>query len=496
MFFMKKTSLRSATSTKHKTRIITFGIFGVSASAALAAAIFPAPSTSVLFKQNGAQAKVETCKRVCMEQFSYCPAKRPFDVCQMVYDKCIDACVGRATTSTNLPGCQLVVEHTGITPNPEEGMNREAVPDRWYPFDAYRVRAVGGDVMLSAVGVIAGLDGASFSSVGVFGDGHFFGRSSVASGTLSRVRVAASSSWMIPRDTALDLSLQGILAPVMASSSVRGASVGVARSGQGVMLGLASNDTSTPWGSAFANRYNIEARCRDSGSPVYVAASRQTDVGPLFFSRKGVLSVMGQPLPSTSVLSRGEMDVLRVRLINGVNPVALKKMTFLIQREQPTDGALTLSRFRLLLDAREIPASDYHLYDGFGYEIGERILFASSTERSITVTAVFDRELTLNSARDVTLRATVGGVIRTNDRLVTVLAHDVGHEQVTGYLTSEFELDEGVTPRDISAFRSYFLWSDMSEIPHRDSPGLNEGSRDWITSASIPMSSVRSVWGY
>ena len=397
-----------------------------------------------------------------------------------------------AKESAPQPNCKIFVEHVAPTQEAyRDGVFLEAGTSRSYALDTYRVKVLGGDARLEAVGVGTRFDSASFDQVAVGVDGIMRGTSILPSGVGQNTTVALTGA-VIPQDTAVDLTLHASLAPIVSSAAVGGATVGVARTGAGVQLGLLDGFTSGSWDAAYAGRFNIQATCLPNNIPVYAEGPSMPQSGPLFFARRATISAEALMTGSTALATGIQKDLIRVRVAPRTTSASLKKLSFHLSRVASARSTWSLSNFTLRRGSVPLPVGDYRLLDEYG-----RDLRATSSTPNFVAVVFTNEEAIAGGGSTYALAADISGRLTSGDSLTTRLVYDGGHVNATGYLTTEAarsadiptfpgpHLDESVTADDTAESYAFLLWSDQSEAPHVAQPGTEGGSRDWILGGGI-----------
>lgn len=370
--------------------------------------------------------------------------------------------------------------------------------DTWQNVAEYRATAQNEDIRLEKIAVSSTGDAADFRQVAVAMDGAVKGWDILPSGAMRYKTVDFTSTPInVMRNTSVNFNLWAKLADMSASSTVGGATTGVARSGDQISLGIASGITSgdDAWDSNYNDKMNVRAVGIGSGNLVYATSSSMgaTLSGNTFVVRKSKPTVTRQALSTTTLASGQQMDLYKFQVSgDAAGSVTLKKVTFALSVSTSTAAASTfsLNNFRVRKGATEIPVADVVITDGSGADVEAAAFVAATSSPRIVVSFTNSsgggEESISGSGTVYTLVATTAGTIQSGDQVTVSLdrAGDISAGVKTGYLTATGgtivgpNLDTGTAPGGTTSPAS-FVWSDQSEIPHSDQVGASNGSRDW-----------------
>ncbi|MDP3793139.1 MAG: hypothetical protein Q8R07_00095, partial [Candidatus Uhrbacteria bacterium] len=364
--------------------------------------------------------------------------------------------------------------------------------DVWQNLAQFKGTAQYEDMSIDRINVTSSGDAANFTSVAIAKDGAVKGWDVLPSGSLRNKDVDISANPItIPKGASATFQIWGKLANAQASSSVSGATTGVARSGNTVALGIGANLSNGEWNSSYTDKYNIRATGAASGDRVYATSSNMTGgtVGNTFVLRRTKPTVVRQALSSTTLVSGQDSDLYKFNVsADSAGSVSLKKFIFTFSKSTSSGSSLALSNFRLRRGATDVAQADIRIVND-----NERDLYAgtwnvASTTGSIIVSFV-NEDTIAGSGNSYTLHATIGGTIVSGDSISLSFNRTGGSTIVTGYLTGQSVTSSGgvVGPNidtttggaNTANAVGTFLWSDQAEVPHNSSVASSSGSRDW-----------------
>lgn len=302
---------------------------------------------------------------------------------------------------------------------------------------------------------------------------------------------------IVPKDGSVTFQLWAKLNPVQSSSSVSGATTGVARSGASVKLGLAYNIQTGEYDANYANKFNVRFIGQASGDRLY-ADSAANVVGNTFVVRKAK-PVVTRQVPSTTTLSNGApQDLYRMQIASEGPSIAVKRIVW----EFSKSGNTVLSNFRIRKGTSEFAAADASITDGTGaFNLYSGNIAAATTTGRVIVT--FTNEETITGSGAVYTLAATPSSSAPGDNVSFTPARDLTQAVVTGYLqdglvalngtnlyggngTVSGNLDTGAAPSaGVATNPGTFVWSDNSEVPHSSLDGNNAGSRDWTNDVYV-----------
>jgi hypothetical protein len=368
--------------------------------------------------------------------------------------------------------------------------------DTWQNVAEYTATAQNEDIRIEKVAVSSTGDAADFTQVAVAMAGAVKGWDILPSGAMRYKTVDFTGTPInVMRNYSVNFNLWAKLASVSASSTVNGATTGVARSGDRLSLGIASGITSgdDAWDSNYNDKMNVRAVGIGSGNIVYATSSSMgaTLSGNSFVIRKSKPTVTRQALSTVTIADGQQMDLYKFQVsADAAGSIRLKKVTFSVSVSTSTGSTLTLGNFRIRKGSTEIPVADVDIRDQAGNDVeGTTLISASSSQRvvvSFTNTSGGGEESISGSGTVYTLVATIGGHSVAGDQVTVSFdrSTDTSGGVRTGYLTATGgtlygpNLDVGTVPGGTTVASS-FVWSDYSEIPHSDQVGASGGSRDW-----------------
>ena len=280
------------------------------------------------------------------------------------------------------------------------------------------------------------------------------------------------------------------------SSTVSGATTGVARSGHAPAIGVNSSTQTGEWDSNYASKFNIRTTGNDSGERLYTAFVAGT-MGNIQVLRKSVPIVTKQSLSNT-VLTNVDQNLLMFQVAaDSAGPIAWKQVTLSFSKT----SLVALSNFRLRKGTTDLDQSTYAITNattsgdlvGTG-GAGQLLAGVNSGQVIIALKPTFEESVS-GSGSVYTIHATVSGAASGQNVTLSFL-RETGSSVVTGYLanfglgssatgTNNYVIDTGVGALAAAAatssaqFAGTFVWSDNSENPHNPALGLSSGSRDW-----------------
>jgi len=364
--------------------------------------------------------------------------------------------------------------------------------DVWQNLAQFKGTAQYEDMTIDRINVTSTGDASNFTSVAIAKDGAVKGWDVLPSGSLRNKDVDLSANPItIPKGGSATFQIWGKLANAQSSSSVSGATTGVARSGNTVALGIGANLSSGEWNSNYNDKFNIRATGAASGDRVYATSSNMNGgtTGNTFVLRRTKPTVVRQALSSTTLVSGQDSDLYKFQVsADNAGSVSLKKFILTFSKSTSSGSSLSLSNFRLRRGATDVAQADIRIVND-----NERDLYAGTWNTASTTGSVivsFTNEDTIAGSGNVyTLHATVGGTIVSGDSISLSFYRTGGSTVVTGYLTGQSvtssggvvgpNIDTSVSAINTAGAVGTFLWSDQSEVPHNSSVGTSSGSRDW-----------------
>ncbi len=340
-------------------------------------------------------------------------------------------------------------------------------------------------------------DNANYKMVAIASGGAVKGSDTLSAGaTGSRDIDLTSSPLVVPKDGSVSFQVWAKFNTVSPSSTIAGATTGVARSGHAPAIGVNSSTQTGEWDSNYAAKFNIRATGNDSGERIYTAFVAGT-MGNIQVLRKSVPIVTKQSL-SNSVLTNVDLDLLKFQVAaDGAGPIAWKQVTLSFSKT----SLVSLSNFRLRKGTTDLDQSTYAITNATTSgdlvgTVGAGQLIAGVNSGSIIVALKPTFEESVSGSGNVyTIHASVAGAAGGGNVSLTFL-RQAGSSVVTGYLanfglgdnatgTNNYVIDTSVGALAATAatsslqFAGTFVWSDNSENPHNPALGNAGGSRDW-----------------
>lgn len=461
--------------TKIPTRTVAFIMTAAIFALGLAAygfGFFPA------FNKGFVKPAALSCTDKCQAEYCY-QTKQGFQCDKAKYTMCVDACNAQQAPAGSPKGNPPGYTPPGYVPPgytppgympPSSFVKMSVIPSSqppsrilvagngtWYPVASYQVtNNETGDILFDRFTVGARGDSANFDAVGVAVGGRLIGQAVLPAGLDRSTDVVFASSMRMSGGSSITAQVWVRLAPVVASASTGGATVGFARSGN--MFAMNMNN------AAFGNTFVI---------------------------RKTAPAMTSLTLP-TSSLADGDVDLYRFQVsADPAGSVGMKKVSFGVTLT-PVGTPLRLERFGLRRGSVEMAPADIRITDGNGNDLQAGALSAPSGGAVVVV--MFRNEDVLSGSGQIyTLHAMSSGA-RAGDAFSIQFALDPGGTRstpVTGYLSATEltgaaglvgpHIDTGLTATDAISRQGTFVWSDLSEVPHVPQSGIAGGSRDWTT---------------
>ena len=369
--------------------------------------------------------------------------------------------------------------------------------DAWVPFARYKATAQYENMLIDLVAVssTAGGDNADFMQVAVASDAAVKGANVFSAGPIGTTNVdLTGNNLMVPKDGSMTFELWAKLSDVQSSSSVSGATTGVARSGHAPGLGLLSNLTTGQWDANYSGKLNMRTTGEASGERVY--ATTGATAGNNMVIRKTKPVVTRQNAQS-SVLSGGSVELYRAQIgADSAGSVALKQMVFTISKTNDVGTrSVALSNFRLYKNSSVYTDTEVWITNATsGANLYNGTVPASIGEFYVAVTFTGE-EVVTGTGDAFSLRATASNE-GTGNQVVTQFYTDPNNAIGTGYLVDStygiiatstasqlhYNIDTSASGDGIADMLGTFVWSDNSEVPHYSSA---LGSRDWTNNTYV-----------
>lgn len=342
---------------------------------------------------------------------------------------------------------------------------------KWERFVAYYVCAgAEEDVLVERVTIEAGsdlpMDNADFASVAVRSYSDILGIGTLSAGTSGKVSIALSKPILAPKGgTCTPMQFVAKISPVVASSTVGGATTGVCRSGHAPALGLAKKDATT---------LDIDAVGATSGKKIVASVGEFVHRGQPMVIRKSQPIITKQDLSSTT-LANIDQDLFKFQVAaDSAGPVAVKQFAFSMKIKDAQ-----LCNFRLRLGGSDIDPSMVKIVahwppeDG-EYDIGDGTGICPIADQDVTVTVAPE---TLKSLTNVfTLHATVSATKTGSSVSISFLRGTDMGVVTAGISTVKSHVE--LMPSKLG-WRYGIVWSDLSEVPH------SEKSIDWTNDVLV-----------
>lgn len=537
----QKTMVKTKVSTRTKVIVAAFAIFAFGL-AAYGFGLMPGVQQE--------EVTLASCSDVCNEQFNSCVANgTDYLECKLGFSDCYNQCQapsgyeptgyeptgyqpgGRTaptgyepvgyqptgyeptaygTSPAGPESCDLTVENMPVLESPPsasiEPQPRPLVGgDVWRMMARFTAHASGDDVRADRFRIASYGDAANFTQVAIASNGAVVGYDVLPSGQNQQKDVVLSAPVTFPKDAYVTFDVWGKLANVVSSSSVNGATEGVARSGNLMRLGLAKEMTTGEWDANYSDKYNVHSVCGFSGRTVYASSVGAEShgyspvgsvLGPWYSLHRSKPTVAIVALPLTTLVAGQDMDIFKFRVsADAAGAVALKKFTLSLMRSPVAGSSLNLGGFHLRKGSRDIPWGDYGVWLNGDQDLKNGTM---GTTGSGEVTVSLKGEEMISGAGNVyTIHAKVMGPVVSGDKVRVNFMNEEGEgPYYAGYLSGYGATGSrnGIAGPNIS-FSSAplgstnsaisFVWSDLSEVPHSAADGLTGGSRDWLTGQGL-----------
>ncbi len=316
--------------------------------------------------------------------------------------------------------------------------------DAWVPFAQYKATAQYENISLDRIAVLAsataGLtaDNADFSAIAIASNGAVLGQGVLSSGATGTKDIDLSASpVMVPKDGSVQFQLWAKLSSVQASSTVSGATTGVARSGNAPAMGLNSSSTVGEWNANYSGKLNIRATGQASGERVYAADGAA--FGNAQILRKTQPVVTKQSLSSTT-LANIDQDLLKFQVAaDSAGSVALKQVVFKVSINNCSSCNVSLSNFRMRRNSSDIDTNTYAVTEGDGTDLKTGSMSSSSNQYVIFSMQPGQEESISGSGNVYTMHATVSGA-GAGSSVTFTFYRDPTAPVVTGYLLNSVRL--------------------------------------------------------
>lgn len=372
----------------------------------------------------------------------------------------------------------------------------------WVPMAQYKLTSQYEALNVDRIQVLASStagytgDNADYMAVAIASGGAVKGQDTLSAGTTGSKDIDLSANpLVVPKDGSVSFQIWAKFNPVSASSSVSGATSGVARSGHAPAIGVNTGTQTGEWDTNYAAKFNIRTTGAASGERVYVAVVDGT-MGNIQVLRKSVPIVTKQSLSSTT-LANVDQDLIKFQVAaDSAGAIAWKQVTLNFSKTSLT----ALTNFRLRKGSTDLDQSTYAITNATTSAdlVGGTGLVAGMGNGSIIVAFKPGFEESISGSGSVyTIHATVSGAA-SGQSVTLTFARESSSSVVTGYLanfgvanyvtgTNNYVIDTNTAPLAAAAatssavYAGTFVWSDNSENPH--SPALGNaasgGSRDW-----------------
>lgn len=399
---------------------------------------------------------------------------------------------GLVANSTSANTVKQTVKNGGVltvaTDNLRQSTILVAGGDVWHNLSQFKATAQFEPMTLTRVRVTSTGDAANYTAIGIAKDGALLGSNTLSAGVAQAKDVDLTTPISIPMDSSVTFQVWAKLASTQSSSSVSGATSGVARSGNTFSAGIGANTQSGNWDANYASKFNIRAVGEASGDLVYTAGT--ATVGNTFVLRKTKPTLTKQSLSSTTLANGTDTDLYKVNVsADSAGSLSVKKFTFNVSRSTTTASSLALTNFRLRKGSSDLALADVVITDENGTDLEAGTLDGSTSATKVIVTLT-NEESIAGSGATYTLHATVSGSVA-GDGVSTSFYVDPSANVTTGYLATTSisglvgpNLDTAAAPDNASDLVGGFIWADGSEVPHSSTIGT-ASSRDWTNGTYV-----------
>jgi hypothetical protein len=337
------------------------------------------------------------------------------------------------------------------------------------------------NVSIDRVTVSSTGDAANFTGITVRVAGADKGSDILPSGNMRYKDVAFSSPVVVTKDTSVTLELWGTLSAVQSSSTVNGATTGVARSGNTMGLGLGAGVTASPWDTNYTSSIlNVMAIGAASGDRLY--ASGSTTLGNSMTLRKTRPTITKQTVSTNTLTSGSDTELYKFQMTpDAAGDVRWKQIAFTVTTSSASGGTTALDNFKLYRGSTQLVANtDVWIRDAAGNDITGGTDATGAAGGATIYVILVNEEVVTGSGNVYTLRATP---TLTGSGNTVSSQFTRSSSAATGYLaepagTTTYGIDTATAADGTSDVTSYFIWSDVSEPVHGYATGTSS-SRDW-----------------
>ncbi len=402
----------------------------------------------------------------------------------MVYNQDVKADVSAALSSTQLSQSPVVT--TTILPSGTLTIVADGHPssqivvagkDVWVLFARYKAMAQYEDMKTDLIRAknSDGGDNADFVQVAIASNSAVKGINMFQAGVTGSTDIYLSGNELtVPKDGYVNFEIWTKLAPVVPSSLVNGAWQGVARSGHAPRLGLDKNFQTGEWDTNYTGKLNVRTTGLVSGERVY--ADMGAEDGNRMVLRKAKPYFTKQNMANFVLMPGVEQEHYKWQL-GADGAIAWKQIMFRVE----ASNLMSFSNYRLYKNSAQMPMAEYSIMDTAS---GQDLRTTSWSPTYNTLVISFKQEQTETQSGDVyTLRATGSGPGAGQSIMVRPTGGP-SNELITGEIKDNtwagFNAlqDLFVVKASYTAI-GYFIWSDLSEVPHIDQP--LPSSKDWTT---------------
>ena len=330
----------------------------------------------------------------------------------------------------------------------------------WQNFAQYRVTARYEAADISMIRIQSFGDAASFDEIAVAADGVVRGSDILPAGTDRSRDVRLFEPFRVERDSSRIIQLWARVSSIVSGASVGGATVGVARTGNRMRLGIDADVVSGEWDVSYRDALNVRIDGAISGDRLYVAGAEI--IGNEFVAHKTKIIVTRESLATTTIANGLDQDMYKLR-VSADGAGAAGVMGF---------------RFRMYIAGGSVSSLRIRRNDT-GRDFLDAIVNSTGPPSNFVTVSFANEQIIVGSGVGYTLHGVVSG-FSFGDWISTSFYRDVTGTSEIGYVVPGLWLGTDAGP-----LLTGILWSDLSEVPHSSAVSALGGSKDWFNDAFI-----------
>lgn len=343
------------------------------------------------------------------------------------------------------------------------------------------------DVTIDKITVTSTGESANFSNIVVKVAGTEVGSTSLTSGADSYKDISLTTPVTVAKGGNATFEIYGTLADVVSSSSVSGATTGVARTGASSNLGMGANVTDSPWDSNYSGKFNIMAVGGASGDRLYATGVKT--VGNAMILRKGKPVITKLASVNDTLSTGSPVDLYKFQISADAAGDSVSWIQMVLQ-VATSSGVGALDSFALYKGSSPLTANtQVFITNNAGNDLTGATSYVAGSSGLLVIIRLASEEIISGTGTVYTLRATPTLVSDANTKTVTTSFVRSVAGTYTGYLalaaaSYRMGLDPSNTYDGAGLTTGTFLWSDNSETTHAYATGTSS-SRDWTDDTLI-----------